>query len=48
MNKIITFIIPAYNAQKYLNKCLDSFIVDEYIECIEVIVVDDGDRKSVV
>lgn len=42
MNKIITFIIPAYNAQKHLNKCLDSFIVEKYIECIEVIVVDDG------
>ena len=40
--KIITFIIPSYNVEKYLRKGLDSFLVPELADQIEVIVVDDG------
>lgn len=42
--KIITFIIPSYNVDRYLNTALQSFIThDEKInEKIEIIVVDDG------
>jgi len=43
MEKIITFIIPAYNSEIYLEKCLNSFLTDEATrEFIEVIVVNDG------
>lgn len=42
MNKILSFLIPAYNSQPYLKKCLDSFIVPEALDKIEVIVVNDG------
>lgn len=44
MNKIITFIILAYNVEQYLHKCLDSFLCESVLEQIEVIVVDDGSK----
>lgn len=37
----ISVIIPVYNAEKYLNKCLDSVINQTY-EKWEVIAIDDG------
>ena len=50
MEKIISFSIAAYNAQDTLKKCLDSFLVPDYLddclEKIEVIVVDDGSIDS--
>lgn len=38
----VTFIIPAYNAEKYLDKCLSSFCEELYDIPFEVIVVNDG------
>ena len=29
MNKILTIIIPTYNMEKYLCRCLDCLIIDE-------------------
>ncbi len=48
MNKVVSFIIPSYNVEKYISKCLDSFIEEKVMECIEVLVVNDGskDRTS--
>ncbi len=48
LNKIVSFIIPAYNSERYLEKCLNSFCCDEIAELIEVLIVDDGstDRTS--
>lgn len=47
MNKIVSIIIPTYNMEKYLHKCLDSLIVsDENMECLEVLVVNDGSKDS--
>lgn len=42
MSKIVSFIIPSYNVERYLKKALDSFFLKEVFEKIEVIVVDDG------
>ena len=47
--KLLTVIVPSYNMEKYLLKCLGSLIVaPELMERIEVIVVNDGstDRTS--
>lgn len=49
VDKIITIIVPSYNMEKYLPKCLGSLVVaPELMEKLEVLVVNDGskDRTS--
>lgn len=46
-NKILSIIIPTYNMEKYLRKCLDSLIVsDENMQWLEVLVINDGSKDS--
>lgn len=47
-NKILSIIVPTYNMEKYLDKCLSSLIIsDEELMCqLEVIVVNDGSKDS--
>lgn len=42
MNKLLTIVVPAYNVEKYIERCLDSFINEKILETIEILVVDDG------
>lgn len=49
MDKILSVIIPTYNMEKYLDKCLTSLIVDSSsIDKLEALVIIDGakDRSS--
>jgi glycosyltransferase involved in cell wall biosynthesis len=50
MEKILTIVIPTYNMEKYLDKCLASLIIEskELMRLLEVLVVIDGakDRSS--
>ena len=50
MEKILTIIIPTYNMEKYLDKCLTSLIIEDkkLMKLLEVLVVIDGakDRSS--
>ena len=48
MNKILTVVIPTYNMEKYLRKCLDSLIIkkQELFNMLEVLVVIDGAKDS--
>ena len=39
--KIITVIIPVYNVEKYLRRCIDS-VLNQIYKHLEVILVDDG------
>lgn len=43
----LSIVIPIYNAEKYLGKCLDSIVMQTY-KSFEVLLVDDGstDRSS--
>lgn len=52
MNKLLSVIVPTYNMEAYLDKCLSSLIVGEpdcdLMRSLEVLVVNDGstDRSS--
>lgn len=41
MNPLVSVIIPIYNVEKYLGKCLDSVINQDY-KNIEIILINDG------
>ena len=43
--ELISIIIPIYNGEKYLNKCLDSVAKQTYTE-MEVILINDGSIDS--
>lgn len=47
MKKILTIVIPTYNMQDYLRRCLDSLIVpEEQMQHLEVLVVNDGSKDN--
>ncbi len=41
----VTIIVPVYNVEQYLNKCLDS-IQKQTLDDIEVIIVNDGTKDN--
>lgn len=42
---LATVIVPAYNAEKYIARCLDSIIHQTY-ENVEILVIDDGSHDK--
>lgn len=47
MDKIISIIVPTYNMQDYLSRCLGSLIVvPELLSQLEVLVVNDGSKDN--
>ena len=45
--KILSVIIPAYNVEKYIQRCLDSLVFNEKcLKDLDVIVVDDGSQDQ--
>lgn len=40
-NELISIIVPVYNVEKYIAKCLDSLVNQTYLN-IEILLIDDG------
>ena len=45
MCKLISVIVPVYNVEAYLPKCLES-IIDQTYKRLEIILVDDGSTDN--
>lgn len=50
MTKLLTIVVPVYKVEPYINKCLDSCVLDDenLMSLLEVIIVNDGtpDRSA--
>ena len=44
-NDLISVVVPIYNAEKYIRRCVDSILAQSYRN-LEVILVDDGSTDS--
>ena len=45
MNSLISVVVPVYNAEKYLDRCIQSIINQKYKE-LEIILIDDGSKDN--
>ena len=44
--KILTIVVPVYNVEKYLSKCLASLVIPEIMNELEVLIINDGSTES--
>ena len=45
MNPKVSVIIPIYNAEKYLKRCIESVLKQDF-EDFELLLIDDGSKDS--
>ena len=46
MDKVLTVIVPVYNMEKYIRQCLESLVIGEVLDRIEVLVVLAGSKDG--
>ena len=42
--KLVTICVPAYNVERYLERCLKTLVRHRYAEYTEILVIDDGSK----
>ena len=45
MEDKVSIIVPVYNVEKYLEKCLESIIKQTYLN-LEILIIDDGSTDN--
>ena len=45
MKPLLTVVIPVYNVEKYLKRCIDSILIQEWKNC-DILLVDDGSTDN--
>ena len=46
MSKVLSVAIPSYNAEKYLEQDIPSFLREDLLEDLEVLIVNDGSKDG--
>lgn len=48
MNKILSIVIPTYNMERYLEKCLSSLVISDerLLPLLEVLIINDGSKDK--
>lgn len=46
--KVVSFIIPSYNSENYLDKCIPSFFEESVLPKLDIIIVNDGSKDATV
>ena len=46
MKKGLTVTVPAYNVERYLNQTLESFVHEDIMQDVEVLIIDDGSKDG--
>ena len=46
MSKLLSICIPSFNMEEYLSRCVDSMLVDEVLDQLEIIIVNDGSKDG--
>lgn len=46
MSKLLTVVIPVYNVEIYIDQCLESFLIPEIMDDLELLVIDDGSSDT--
>ena len=46
MEKILSVIVPSYNAEKFLPKGIPTFLDEQILDDIEILIIDDGSSDN--